>query len=453
MLVFSAARSASRMAIMCICVLSAFRINAATLKSRWIRCLASDTNPALEHVTANPQLLALTPQRISWWRALLRPPSDLLVFLPGSATSCEAYSELLLLAGEELHVLCLPYDVRICTVDTPLEAYNGSFCGVDGNNLVARLVAALRFLSAWREPSFGQFLVAAETGDGDAQWSPLWERIRFGGQSLGANVAGLAALLQPLARVTLLSGMCSPEFFWGSDPTATAGWPAARTLGDRVFAVANPPGWDGICYPVHETIASWRRLHMAPPQPPKTLIDATAGSVARALLPAPVAATTHADTTHAGTTHAGTTHAGTADDAVMAAPHGLLARFVPDFCNRCLACGITTDACDETTPPPLECPCGPLDPVTRRTLMTSLALITGRDDACPPPCDTIPLGMALHWSLAMDSTLFAPQHNDRDEDRDADEDAAERAATKWAERRSMWRHLFGLRDQSKSEAW
>ena len=137
----------------------------------------------------------------------------------------------------------------------------------------------------------------------------------------------------------------------------------------------------------------------------------------------------------------------------MAAPHGLLARFVPDFCNRCLACGITTDACDETTPPPLECPCGPLDPVTRRTLMTSLALITGRDDACPPPCDTIPLGMALHWSLAMDSTLFAPQHNDRDEDRDADEDAAERAATKWAERRSMWRHLFGLRDQSKSEAW
>jgi hypothetical protein len=83
--------------------------------------------------------------------------ADLFVFLLGSYNKCGDYTQLLEAIAPHMHVLCLPYDNTLavaqlcflndtCYYEMRVNQFNGSFTGVEHNNIEERLVDALQFL-------------------------------------------------------------------------------------------------------------------------------------------------------------------------------------------------------------------------------------------------------------------------------------------------------------------
>lgn len=139
---------------------------------------------------------------------------DLLVFLPGSAMTCDQYSDFLELCARDMYTLCLPYDNKVaikigcmlakdeseCWLRERLAAYDGNLHEIDHNNIHSRLSSALSYLSQKRSARWADYL--------DDAASPKWKSIRIGGHSQGAGHAAMIAYKNMVARVVQFSGPC-----------------------------------------------------------------------------------------------------------------------------------------------------------------------------------------------------------------------------------------------------
>jgi len=193
---------------------------------------------------ANGKLLAYEPS--------VPVAKDLLLFLPGSTQPCEVYSQLLETLAGSMHTLCLPYDNRnsvgsLCGADGKcypelrLEAFNGSFGGVPGNNIELRLASALAHLRA-EGAAWSGYLDAASG-------LPLWRRIRAAGHSQGAGAAAYIGYRRELPRVVQFSGVCDM-----SEWTRKLGSPA--TPASRFFGMASM--YDTMLCPLLAQVTSWQ---------------------------------------------------------------------------------------------------------------------------------------------------------------------------------------------------
>mmetsp|Transcript_58524 Transcript_58524/g.171211 ORF Transcript_58524/g.171211 Transcript_58524/m.171211 type:complete len:339 (-) Transcript_58524:39-1055(-) len=194
---------------------------------------------------ANGHLLAYVPNSPA--------TSDLFLFLPGSTQRCEVYTQLLETLAVSVRLLCIPYDNRKmigvlcagdsrCFPDLRLEAFNGSFDHVPGNNIQARLASALAYLARTDGGAWSGYLDAA-TG------LPLWSRVRAAGHSQGAGAAAFIGYQRELARVVQFSGVCDL-----SDWTRRLGPPA--TPEGRFFGFAS--SYDSLLCPVPAQVYAWR---------------------------------------------------------------------------------------------------------------------------------------------------------------------------------------------------
>lgn len=156
---------------------------------------------------------------------------ELFVFFAGSWASCHNYSQLLETIASRMMTLCLPYDnvealgvlcygkEPSCWLENRVEAFNGSFSGIPGNNQVARLKSALEYLARHNGTAWKKFLGPS---------GPKFDAIRFGGHSQGAGAAATMGYFEKVARVVQFSGPCdSPP--WYRDFTAKT--PADRFYG------------------------------------------------------------------------------------------------------------------------------------------------------------------------------------------------------------------------------
>jgi len=178
---------------------------------------------------------------------------DLFVFLPGSTQQCDVYSELLETTARSMHTVCLPYDNRVpissvcgdnnrCYPDLRLEAFNGSFFGVHGNNIESRLASALAYLARTDNASWSQYLNSSTS-------MPTWSRVRLAGHSQGAGSAALIGYYRELARVVQFSGVCDR-----SNWTSSLGPP--MTPPSRFYGLAS--SWDTLLCPSFTSqVLSW----------------------------------------------------------------------------------------------------------------------------------------------------------------------------------------------------
>ena len=160
-----------------------------------------------------------------------RSSTDLLVFFPGTLTTCGNYTSLLALAGSSLNTLCLSYCLELpgwtngvwspgCT--GPHHTFEAKAA-----NAVTRLVRALEHLE--RYPAFATWKSQYMT-DGEV----LWSRVRVAGHSQGAVLAARLAYDFALARVIMLSG---PACQFKLSLSWLVEWPRPRTSHERVYAV------------------------------------------------------------------------------------------------------------------------------------------------------------------------------------------------------------------------
>lgn len=211
----------------------------------------SDLPPQL----ALGSLVAVAPVRsTSNVAAWSRASDELLAFLPGSTQCCESYSQFLETIGKRMYTVCIPYDNVVsvgtmcegkarCYPDLRMEAFNGSFHGVWGNNIQARLAGALTYLYHRDDGLWSRYLNYS-TG------LPIWSRIRMAGHSQGAGAAAMIGYNRELARVVQFSGVCDR-----SNWTASLGPPA--TPASRFFGLAS--AWDTLLCPTFmRQISSWK---------------------------------------------------------------------------------------------------------------------------------------------------------------------------------------------------
>jgi hypothetical protein len=137
---------------------------------------------------------------------------DLLVFFPGSYTPCSEYDPLLSVAAEQVRTICLAYDnlVTIASLangsewsdtmpdayyNARLAAFNGSIESEPGNNLQARLHAALKALETDQPGAWSPYILPDSP-------TPRWGAIRVAGHSQGA---GAAAFISYMVEVSPFS--------------------------------------------------------------------------------------------------------------------------------------------------------------------------------------------------------------------------------------------------------
>uniref|UniRef100_A0A7S1MM99 Chlorophyllase n=1 Tax=Alexandrium catenella TaxID=2925 RepID=A0A7S1MM99_ALECA len=216
-------------------------------------------------IVAPPGDVAGLPAQYSLGELLAYVPSapvtsELLVFLPGSGSFCGNYTQFLTTLGGHIRTLCLPYDNldtiaslcglnNRCYPDLRLEAFNGTFAGVHGNNIETRLAEALTYLSQHDSSSWSTYL-SMPSG------LPAWSRVRLSGHSQGAGHAAIIGYYREVARVVQFSGVCDR-----SDWTAKLGPPV--TPASRFYGFASR--WDVTCPTNEQQLASWRAEGGLPP--------------------------------------------------------------------------------------------------------------------------------------------------------------------------------------------
>mmetsp|Transcript_14912 Transcript_14912/g.42838 ORF Transcript_14912/g.42838 Transcript_14912/m.42838 type:complete len:336 (-) Transcript_14912:120-1127(-) len=225
----------------------------ATLDSRSFRSTAV---PYTAIMASHEAVSSLSPS-LALGHFLAYVPSvpvtdDVLLFLPGSGQSCDDYSQLLETLAGSMRTLCLPYDNRTpiaglceggdasCYPELRLEAYNGSFSDVPGNNIELRMASALAYLVRNDGGAWSRYL--------DASGRPLWSQIRAAGHSQGAGAAAYIGYIRELPRVVQFSGVCDM-----SDWTRRLGPPA--TPESRFFGFAS--SHDAMC-PANRQVTAWR---------------------------------------------------------------------------------------------------------------------------------------------------------------------------------------------------
>jgi hypothetical protein len=184
--------------------------------------------PPYEAFTARRQDISDLPEGHSLGELMAYEPttarnSDVLVFLPGSWAPCSNYTYLLETIGSSMMTLCLPYDNiksmgELCDMDEDcwykkrLEAYNGSFEGIERNNVIARLRSALAYLARVHATGWATFLTPSGL---------RLEAMRFAGHSMGAGLAAMVGYQTKVARVFQLSGPCDPAAWMHKSISAT----------------------------------------------------------------------------------------------------------------------------------------------------------------------------------------------------------------------------------------
>mmetsp|Transcript_51588 Transcript_51588/g.81926 ORF Transcript_51588/g.81926 Transcript_51588/m.81926 type:complete len:350 (-) Transcript_51588:28-1077(-) len=190
--------------------------------------------------------------------------SDLFVFFPGSWSYCANYTQLLEAIAPTMLTLCLPYDnVRKisdvcgsnskCWYQMRLESYNGSFDGVAGNSLIARLLSALKYLKREHGQEWASYL---ETSGLKLQ------SMRFAGHSQGAGHAAMMGYQNRVARVVQFSGPCDVSSWF---KTLTPATPV-----ERFFAFASM--YDQICPCESTQVQHWIEEGIASESKPITWV-------------------------------------------------------------------------------------------------------------------------------------------------------------------------------------
>lgn len=214
-----------------------------TLVSEGTRQFRSSVTPYVSYAADKSEISNL-PENYSHGQLFAYVPttpsnSDLLVFLPGSWVDCSNYTQFLEVIAPTMMTVCLPYDnikavAQLCGSDDScwyqkrLESVNGSFHGIAGNNILARLQSALEYLKQEDGQEWASYVGSAGL---------KIESMRFAGHSQGAGAAAMIGYQKLVARIVQFSGPCD------SSPWFQLLTPATPV--DRFFAFAD--SYDQMC--------------------------------------------------------------------------------------------------------------------------------------------------------------------------------------------------------------